>query len=247
MTAYHFSHRKHEIGLVLLMRKKFLSVVVLVIATRLAACVSPALSPTPTKTPAPLASLLPPSMPTGTNPDAPGQPDLSGVVLAIADLPPGFQAASLETMAPIAAGFTQAPFFDVASTSGFTMAHSEGPELIVTFGGMFVEDNPLRDDAPATQKPLYAVYMFIIGTGTQEITGDGQLSGMEGIGQEAQGYFGLANLNNHPIRVDLVVLRRGRAGIYVFHLYPQNWTPATSVIKLAQVLDARLSMAIGEG
>jgi hypothetical protein len=232
------------------MSKSFLSIVILLVTVLASACASPVMSPTPTKTPLPPASPLSPSTPnpsTPAAPVAPGQPDLSGVVLTVTDLPPGFQAASPETMTSIAAGFTQAPFFDVTSTSGFTMAHSEGPELIVTFGGTFTEDNPLREDAPATQKPLYAVYMFIIGAGTQEITGDGQLNGQEGIGHEARGYFGLANLNNRPIRVDLVVFRRGRAGVYVFHLYPQGWTPATSVIKLAQLLDTRLSAVIDSG
>lgn len=225
--------------------------IALLFVTALAsACAPLTISPTPTKTPLPLASPLPPSTPGAPMPAAPvapGQPDLSGVMLTIADLPSGFQAASPETMAPIAAGFSQAPFFDVAGASGFTMAHPEGPELIVTFGGVFAEDNPLREDAPATQKPLYAVYMFIIGTGTQEITGDGQLSGLEGIGQESRGYFGLANLNERPVRVDLVVFRRGTAGIYVFHLYPQSRAPAISVIDLARLLDMRLSAATSGG
>ncbi len=237
-------------GVILIWFDRRVPIVLPVFIVVLAACAPLTPTPTPTKTPAPLASPLPLFTPTGSTPSAPvapGQSDLSGVVLTIADLPPGFLAASLETMAPIAAGFTQAPFFDVTSTSGFTMAHSEGPELIVTFGGTFTEDNPLREDAPATQKPLFVVYMFIVGAGTQEITGDGQLSGLEGIGQEARGYFGLANLDNRPIRVDLVVFRRGKAGVYVFHLYPQNWTPATSVVKLAQLLDVRLSAAVGGG
>lgn len=226
------------------------SIAVLFVVSGLAACAQGKLPPTPTKTPLPLAGPLQPSTSaasTPLTPIAPGRLDLSGVVLTTADISPGFQAASPETMAPIAEGFTQAPFFDVASTSGFTMAHTEGPELIVTFAGVFTEENPLREDAPATQKPLYAVYMFIFGAGTQEITGDGQLSGLEGIGQEARGYFGLANLNGRPIRVDLVVFRRGRAGAYVFHLYPQNWTPTTSVIRLAQLLDVQLSAATAGG
>lgn len=223
------------------MNKKFLSIIVWVAALGLTACAPAIPLPTPTKTPIPPATPAVTIASTGAAPAAPGQPDLSGVVLTTTDLPPGFLAASPDIMAPIAAGFTQAPFFDVIGTSGFTMAHPEGPELIVTFSGTFTEDNPFREDAPATQKPLYAVYMFIIGAGTQEIAGDGQLSGLEGIGQEARGYFGLANLNGRPIRVDLVVFRRGRAGVYVFQLYPQNKVPAVTVIKLAQLLDARLS------
>lgn len=229
---------------------KRLSLTVLLVSILAASCAPSTIAPTPTKTPAPLAA---PSSPIATAevapsvPAAPGWPDLSGVVLTSADLPPGFLAATPETMAPIAEGFTQAPFFDVFSTSGFTMAHPEGPELIVTFSGTFTEDNPFREDAQATQKPLYAMYMFIFGAGTQEIMGDGQLSGLEGIGQEVHGYFGLANLGDQPIRVDLVVFRRGTAGVYVFHLYPQNWTSSTSVVKLALLLDARLITVVGGG
>jgi hypothetical protein len=231
------------------MNKRLPYIVVLVVAGSLAACAPTMPLPTPTKTPVPLATPAPaPDLTEAVTsvPDTPGQPDLAAVVLTPADLPPGFQAASSETMSPVAEGFTQAPFFDVAGTSGFTMAHSEGPELIVTFSGTFTEDDPFREDAPATQKPLFAVYMFIFGAGTQEITGDGQLSGLEGIGQEALGYFGLANLNSQLLRVDLVVFRRARAGVYVFHMYPQSLTSAASVVALACLLDARLSAAVGD-
>jgi hypothetical protein len=219
---------------------------IFILAISLAACAQANPLPTPTKTPAPLVSPVGQATAVGTplpEPDMPSPSALAGVVLTLADLPPGFQAASPQTMSPVAAGFSQAPFFDVAGTSGFTMAHSEGPELIVTFSGSFTEDDPFRESAPATQKPRFALYMFIVGSGTQEITGDGQLEDVSGIGQEAQGYFWLANLNDRPIRVDLVVVRRGRTGFYIFHLYPQNWESATSVVALAQLLDGRLSAA----
>ncbi|MBN1311661.1 MAG: hypothetical protein JXB30_09595 [Anaerolineae bacterium] len=230
------------------MNEKLFSVVTVIVAGSLAACAPATPLPTPTKTPVPPATSMPSSIPTEPTlaaPPNPSQIDLSGVVLAPADLPSGFQAAAPETMVPIAEGFTQAPFFDVASTSGFTVAHPEGPELIVTFSGTFTEEAPFREGAPATQKPLFALYMFIVGAGTQEIIGDGQLEVLEDVGQEAQGCFGLANLNNQTIRVDLVVFLRGRAGVYVFHLYPQGWTPAVSVITLAQLLDARLVTTAG--
>jgi hypothetical protein len=172
------------------------------------------------------------------------QANLSGVILALSDLPPGFQAATPENLAPVAEGFTRAPFYDVSSISGFTSTHPEGPELIVSFGGYFTEDDPFREDAPATQKPLWAVYMFIVGAGTQTINDSGLLEGLEGIGEEAWGYYGLADLEERPIRVDMIVFRRGRAGVYVFHLYPQELTPGASVNALARILDIRLSTAM---
>ncbi|MBN1428840.1 MAG: hypothetical protein JXB07_10680 [Anaerolineae bacterium] len=229
------------------MNKTAFSVALLIAFNCLTACSQTAHLPTPTKTPVSFATSAPVSEPVEALPVAtvdPARIDLSGVTLTSADLPAGFQAASPETMGPIAEGFTQAPFFDVTGASGFTLAHPEGPELIVTFSGIFAEDDPFREDAPATQKPLFAMYMFIVGAGTQEIAGDGLLEGLEGIGEEAQGYFGLTNLNTKPIRVDLVVFHRGRAGVYVFHLYPRDQTTTISAITLAQILDARLSTTI---
>jgi hypothetical protein len=151
--------------------------------------------------------------------------------------------ASAGALALVNASFSQAPFFDVAASSAYTMTTADGFEMLVSFAGVFTEDNPLREDAPAVQNPRFALILFITGAEAEELNSEGEIGGLEGIGETARGYYGLATRKGQPVRVDLVVFNRGRAGVYVFHLYPDRGVAGGAVTPLARLLDVRLLAA----
>ena len=191
---------------------------------------------TPTATNIPTATHTPIPSPTPTTASA-LPPDLSGLVLTLNDLPPGFQVVSLEEF-----GLTREALSGDGLIVESVFAFMEYERFEFSMG--FTTLLPTRVDQAAFDaelaEPDYLIEAFVVGLGATGVTEQSEIPGLD-IGDAAAGITVVAGLEGVPMRMDMLVFRDGTVGAFVVAMYLEGDTPLISIEEIARRLEARIS------
>jgi hypothetical protein len=189
---------------------------------------SPTLTPTQTRTPTPT------STPTLT--PAP-KPDMSAAVLSLDDLPEGF-----EEVSPSELGIN----LEDLATEGLQ------PEHLF----MFIKPEPLQLVfgvnlllASGSQRVLFDVGIsqpdivlpeIVRTVDAENVRGERALTDLEDIGDTRLGMTMVATMEGIPFQVDILVLRRGSIGAYLYSMVIEGQKPNISLHDLGVRLDEHM-------
>jgi hypothetical protein len=207
-----------------------------------------------TDTPLPTATLditltprpvRPDDDPTPTHTPTPESVSLEGVTLGISDMPSGFVSFKDEVLDDLYDEVDGAYFYEVEDIFGYGIEFDEGGELIFGYPVIFPTDDPFSESADPDDQVDQGLRDITEFFGGRELTDEGELTRLGGIGEEAVGYYTEAvSANDEAFRVEVIAFRRGTAGAYMYHLFPVGHRPDTSTSDLAFLLDARLEEAL---
>jgi hypothetical protein len=189
-------------------------------------------TPTPTPTLTPTATNTPLPTPTATQPG----PDFEDLVVRLSDLPPGFQAVSLEEF-----GLTREALSgdDLTVESVFAFMEYTQFEFVMGFTTLL----PTRLDQASfdaeLSDPEYLIEAFVLGLGASEILEQGEIPGLD-VGDTSAGLTVVAGLEGIPMRMDMVVFRRDVIGAFVLIMYLDGEVPLISIEEVAGKLDDRV-------
>ena len=223
----------------------FPSIVLAVVVMSALGCdvLSPSPTPTPTRAPTATPTLTPTTThtprPTATPTITPTpESSIAGIVLALEDLPPGFEATSLEEY-----GLTR----EALSGGGlvveavFAFVEYEHFELVMGFTTLL----PTRLDQASFDaelgQPDYLIESFVLGLGGADILEQSQLAGLDDIGDASAGLTVVSDTTGIPMRMDMVVFRRDVVGVFLITMYLDGDVPVIPIADLARIMDDRVA------
>jgi len=219
-------------------RRKILPLIVLALAMLLTpGCdVLQGLSPAPTATPTATITPSPTNTPLPTATSTPEGPGLSDLVLSLGDLPAGFQMVSPEEF-----GLTRESLSgdDLTVVSVFAFMEYARFEFVMGFTTLL----ETRLDQESFDAELgdtdYLIEAFVLGLGASAVLEQGVIPGLE-VGDTSAGLTVVANLEEIPMRMDMVVFRRDVIGAFVLIMYLDGDVPIIPVAEVAGKLDERI-------
>jgi hypothetical protein len=170
-------------------------------------------------------------------------PDLSKAVLTLADLPAGFEAL------PFDLSSTSQDASGGAFTTDGTFAFVEAQRFEIVIGFTTLLPNRLQQagfDGALDQPEMLATWMSM-GMGADNFRGQEVLSDLGSIGNASVGLTGVVDMSGIAMRMDLVIFRRGVAGVCIVAMYVEGDAPVVSIDELGSKLDARIVQMIGSG
>ena len=189
-----------------------------------------ALAPTATKTLTPTPTNTPTITPTPL-------PDMSGVVLVLEDLPPGF-----EEVPPEEFGFTSEDLSSDAFTveNVFTFMQVEPLGLVMGFTTLVTSTvDQLSFDVALTQ-PEFLMEALIGGMESSDIQDQRELPGLAVYGDTSAGLTLATDLGGIVMRMDLAVLRRDVVGAFLISMYIDGNIPTITIDEIASKMDQRI-------
>lgn len=177
-------------------------------------------------------------------------PDLSGVALTMADMPPGFGAMSPGDLAEwgLSGSDLEQSLADtvqatVHNPAGFAFTDPPSFEYILTYLVY-----PLTEAEQADLDRMIAGDPVSLIAALPPVKDRGNatlLPGADRFGDKSGGCSLLGRFDeNVPVHLDVLVIRRGAVVAVVQAVYPEG-TPPLTVIDAAGILDARLAQALG--
>lgn len=193
-------------------------------------------APTPTAEPSIMPTATQTATPAPTNtPAAPS--DISSVVLTLDDLPPGFEAVSLEEW-----GLTRDALSNDELTIETIFAFMEYEHFEFLFG--FTTLLPTRLDQASFDAELgdtdYLIESFVMGLGASGVTEQSAIPGLDDIGDMSAGLTVVATLEGMAMRMDMVVFRKGPVGAFLLAMYLDGDTPVISIEDASLLLEAKI-------
>lgn len=179
-----------------------------------------------------------PSPPT---PIPPAEADLSGVLLTLDDLPPGFIQLSLTDLG---ISLEELNLETITLENLFIFLHPEKLEFVL---GLITEPlSPLQIVAfeAAMQTPEILIDPIVSAMGGAEILQQQEIPGLNNIGDTSIGYSLVVNMNTIPTGLDVVVFREEVFGAGVINLYVAGGGSSVDIGALAQTLDNRIVAAL---
>ena len=215
-------------------------------ATKVAAAIfatqtaeAPTATPTPTPTPSPT------STPTDTPAPSPTPlPDLSGAVLMLDDLPPGFAAMPLEQLGLTPKDLSGEGF---EAESVFAFLEPSTFQLIMGFTLLVPDTIQQAGFDLALRNPEFLLNQFIGGMGATDVVEQQALPDLDDIGDASTGLAVVADLEGISMRIDMVVFRTGPVGAMVMLMYPDGIDPDFSIGEAARRLQEKLVEALPSG
>ena len=196
----------------------------------------------PTNTPTITPTITPTAPPTNTPTITPTPlPDLSGVVLTLEDLPPGF-----EEIPPEELGFTAEALSSEEFTveSVFTFMQVEPLGFIMGFTTLITSTvDQLSFDIALTQ-PEFLMEALISGMEPLDIQDQRELPGLAVYGDASAGLTLATDIGGIVMRMDLAVLRRDIVGAFLISMYIDRDTPTITIDEIASKMDGRIIEAL---
>lgn len=199
---------------------------------------TPTVTNTPTRTPTatPTRTLTPtPSMtPTRT---ATPRPDISGAVLALEDLPPGFETIPMDQfgLSDDALGSEDLPF-----ETAFGFLEAEHFEFVVGFTALLLTSLERASFDLSLRHPDFLMDSMLQSMGATQVSGQQEIAGMDDIGDASVGITMAIDLGGLPFRTDIAIFRRDIVGCVILLMYPRGETPLVAIDEAATKLDERV-------
>jgi len=168
-------------------------------------------------------------------------PDLTGVEIAVGDLPPAFsgmaadQLSSMEgIMGSIAGGLAEA---SLQNLTGYSTNETQNRQYVAS--GLLFPLTPMEQTGVDSQ---------LSGSGTAEslgeVFGGDDITMLDGAGSIGNSRLAFS-MAVSPLRMDYVVARRGPILIEVAVMYPGDKRPLVNAVELARILDIRAIAVVG--
>ena len=200
---------------------------------------APTSTPTPTRTPRPTVTPRPSSTPTPL-------PDLSAVILRLADLPAGYRAMP-------AAQFVGEPgtAFVTGDPIEASFAYARADAAVQVIAGVAARIDPVRSGVSfESEKELYVdmlVGAISAAMGEAQTGPIEHLEGMAGIGDSSAGATMLSNSGGVTTRIDLVLFQRGDVGVMIYMVYSEGSIPEPTILDVARLIDERAGTQLAGG
>lgn len=187
-----------------------------------------------------------PSPSAAASPVPHGLPDLSGVVIAPADLPPGFEPSEAET-----GSFTALAHALAGKARGSRGAEDHNATVLQlrTGGGAefvtMVLVAPLSpEDQAAFDATVQQARRLVVET-VADTLGDAEVTVIEGMRTGASRFAVAISMPDNGVEYRAVAARRGPVLEVVGHAWTKGVEPTTSLAEAAAIVDARLAAATG--
>lgn len=199
-------------------------------------------TPPPTLTPAPTPTVTP-------------TPNLSGAIVQSQDLPFGFEAVSAADLgkfnfseASIAGSFKQ--FSTEAHPRNLFVFAKNNPKLELVVGFVLYPLSPTERVAidSSLSNPDSVLQMVAAGfaMGGRTIKSSRVIPGLDRFGDRSVGVTVIPTIESQQLRMDAVVTRRGSVVQVVCLIYTDGSLPSLEVGVVAQILDSRVTTALGK-
>ena len=200
---------------------------------------SPTMTQTPIPIPSPTNTPSPTSTPTETPSPAPTPvPDLTDVMLTVADLPAGFEATPLVE--------TESLLGEYGIGTRFTLSEiTEGNELITVRTSLLTDPNE-QAEFDTTDYQAKTILQFL--EGIAEELGDlsPTVEGIAELGEFGDSSFALSALFRPDaaplVRVDNLIFRRNAVGVLITIIHLEGQDPAMTIGDIAHVMDERITV-----
>ncbi len=185
--------------------------------------------PAEIETPTPLPTDTPTPIPTPTNtPTPPPTPTL----------PELFEQEGFEESPPFVPQGTQIGAASVEDSG--TFAKEASGEFVTWFTMSLTSDLEISGFRVELQEPELLINLLIGAISAVGEEGRGNLSGLDGIGDEVNGVTLVTKLNETPMRMNLVIFQRGNVGAVVAVVHIDGLQPTVSVQDVARRLDEKI-------
>jgi hypothetical protein len=165
------------------------------------------------------------------------QPDLSGAVLTLDDLPPGFIAIPLDELG-VSIDDLGGDGFEFESV--FVFMDAANFEFVMGFTTLLLTGLNQAGFDVALSHPEFIIEALAPGMGATGISEQEELANLDDIGDASAGLTMKVNMEGIPMRVDMAVFRRDVAGAAVLIFYIEGDVPVVAVGDAARKLDARI-------
>lgn len=170
--------------------------------------------------------------------------DLSNVVLTLRDLPPGFtEASSLGSLKNL----FQNSDFKPASVFAYQKVDDKQFQLLIGFTIQLSDpmqqakfDKGIREGSAAKElsKNLNSNSKSLKSNKEWQLTNPTALTLQDNTGELSSGWRSQGKLENIPINLDMVMLRRGKIGFFMSILYYDGTKPTITISDAARKLDS---------
>ena len=173
--------------------------------------------------------------------------DLTGVAIALADLPKGFSELDATSQQQIGvtqdtvAGMFQGTFSEAKTTNFFSFLNANPDTYQFVLGTLFtpLTDSEITSFDQLLDDPAKAMQSFTTGIGSKADI----LQGANGLGEKSFGFTFTNDVDTMTLRGDMILARRKGVVFLVLSMYQEGTQPPTQVISLATLLDQRLEQA----
>lgn len=208
---------------------------------------TPTFTPTATYTPTPTDTPTPTLTPTPTNTPTPSRtptitptplPDISGAVLTLEDLPPGF-----EELRPEELGLETEDLSEggLAIQNATVFLDVDNFTFLMGFNALLGTPLERAGFELLLDDPDLLLDSFVSGMGNAEVLEREELPELRNaVGESSTGVALTADIEGLRWRMELLVFRRDTVGIFLLLMYTEGEEPAVSIGDLGQLLDERI-------
>ena len=171
--------------------------------------------------------------------------DLSGLVLTLQDLPPGFTEMPSDYVASLRNKLSQRPEFKPGSIFAYQKIDSKQFELQLLIGFTVQLSDPIQqarfDRAIREGMVAKAVSQGLNSNKESQFTDPGALTLQDKIGEVSAGWRSQGKIENIPMNVDLALFRRGQIGVLMATMYLDGTKkPTITISEAGRKLDSRM-------
>ena len=176
-------------------------------------------------------------------------PDLSGVILNLEDMPPGFEElqenqkeAMTTALAQMGRALGSGSRIRTQNATGYWNADPANIQMVVSLLISPLSEVEQKNFDNTIQKPdqLLVLLARMLGSNTEAE----QLAGMDDIGETSFAFSVLASTSGLDIRMEVIAARRGEVVEQILVAYLDGQQPAADVHEIARVLDDRLVQVV---
>jgi hypothetical protein len=133
--------------------------------------------------------------------------------------------------------------FSESAAAGFT--DLESGETVAVITGLLLDDRAAGQFQEVLSAPDYVLIGILASMGTDPVVQPGQLPGVDGLGDQASGVTGTADVQGVSLQLDSVLVKRGAVGMWAFSVYEGRSAPTAPIIDLAKLVDGRIIRLMG--
>ncbi len=196
----------------------------------------PDVTPTPTLTPTPTNTPTPSRTPTLT---LEPPPDNSWARLTLDDLPPGFtEIPSDDFLAAMGEVGEESLVFEDA----YIFLDIERFHILMGFTVLITSQGEQAGFDLILRQPDIMAELFVIGLeeeGEDEILSQEAIADTEGLGDAANHFRIVADMDGTPMLMDVLIFRQGSAGVILILMYEDGDVSAVDVVELGSLIESR--------
>lgn len=168
-------------------------------------------------------------------------PDISSAILRLDDLPSGFEEINLEEIGMTLDDFSNETF---QPEEAFLFINMRNFQMVFGFNFLLIENLDRAAFDLGMSQPERTLPALVDGMGPENVQDEKILDGIEDIGDVQIGMTMLANMEDVPVQVDILMFRRDIIGAMLMSMVLEGHSPGITIHELGLKLDQHIQESL---